>query len=122
MTRPDDSCSPGLGRCNDGNVGSGPKRHRRYAKGKVYDLKFTVSKQGVSVQKLVPSFYWTGQPHGICPRKCKCLMKEKGENAGSRLSDVSLSITGRERQRLAGYDQHVCLSVQNSSATHNVLI
>lgn len=39
-----------------------------------------------------------------------------------QMSDVSLSITGRERQRLAGYDQHVCLSVQNSSATHNVLI
>lgn len=59
------------------NVGGGPKIHCRYTKRKVYGLKFTLSERGVSVQKLVPSFYWRSQPDGICPRKCKCLTGEK---------------------------------------------
>lgn len=88
------------GRWDDRNVGSSPKK--QICKGERLWSEFTVSQQVVSVQKLVPSFYWTSQPDGICRRKCKCLTKEKREREHGRPFVVTWSITGTDRQRGAG--------------------
>lgn len=62
---------------------------------------FSVSLRGVSVQKLVPSFYWTSQPDGICRRKCKCVDDREEREHGCPVV-VSGSITGSDPQREGG--------------------
>lgn len=88
-------------------------QRNRYAKGSVYGLN-SVSQQVVSVQKLVPSFYWTSQPDGICRGKCKCLTKEKRERARPAVCrqfiDYWNGPSARGCSLKASAARHVCLS------------